>query len=474
MNNPNERETAFTKLFRKTGGFHFSDIRPSRLIYFLAYTFELMLFAARGQFLPIGADIFGLRAWTLIHAVHMAASLIFMLLWKEKFKKLIYVSVIMMIAGFLPFVFMPVGLARSLFAALFYIGLGGAVTSARCGFAFAANNTERFAGMLIMFFSVAVMRFVRSLGAEGIIVSYVLPLLLLASLCFCLLKFQEADFEIKAEASPGDKKGLYWAFAFFALYFAFDGYNAALVDGYKNPDFLFFFIGMLLAGLFMFFAIGKLRLNTWHIWNLFLIASFCMGLFAQFAQQLGTEKPQYLFGGLSMIGWPLCIYTLGCAQRRFASYKLLKQCTLIYVLLSPVLTVSSDLVESYVPSALPLVSMLFILFFGIAFLMLSPFSYKYLFFADWLPDIYKPDMSLPKNDSADNRFDEYKLTPRQKEIALLLLGAKTGRQIAGELGLSESTVKMHTSQLYKRLGINSRAELFRLFGVGNSESNQQK
>ncbi len=453
----------------RTEGLHLSDIRSSKLIYFLAYALELMLFAARGQFLSIGAGLFGISGWTIAHTAHMIASLVFILLWSCRFKKLIYVSVGLMIVGFLPFLFLPVGVPRTLFAVLFYIGLGGAVTSARCGFAFAANNAERLVGMLTMFTSVAVIRFVRSLGAEGIIVTYILPLALLAALCFCLLGFKEEDFEVKTDSTKEDKKGLYWAFALFALYFSFDGYNASLVHGYKNPDFLFFFIGMLIAGLFMFLSISKFSLNTWHIWNAFFIASFCMGLFAYFAPQLGTEKPQYLFGGLSMIGWPLCIYTLGCAQRRFASYKLLKQCTLVYVLLSPVITISSDLVESYAPNALPLVSMLFILLLGIIFLILSPFYYKHLFSADWISDIYAPDMALLKEKVEEKeRFEGYKLTPRQKEIATLLLAAKTGRQIAGELGLSEPTVKMHTSELYKRLGINSRIELFRLFGVTDS------
>ncbi len=464
------KNLSFSIFNNRTGGIRLSSIRPERIVYFLAYTLELILFAARGQFLPIGVNIFGIRGWTVAHTAHMIASLVFMLLWTAKFKKLIYISVGLMIAGFLPFIFLPMGIPRALFVVLFYIGLGGAVTSARCGFAFAANNTERLAGMLIMFVSVAEIRFVRSLGAEGIIVTYILPLALLAGLCFCLLKFKEADFEVKEESTKEDKKGFYWAFAFFALYFAFDGYNAALVDGYKNPDFLFFFIGMLFAGFVMFFAIAKLRLNTWHIWNVFFIVSFCMGLFAAFSTHLGTEKPQYLFGGLSMIGWPLCIYTLGCAQRRFASYKLLKRCTLVYVVLSPVITLSSDLVESLAPKALPVVTMLFVLVFSIAFLLVSPFSYKYLFSAVWLKEIYQSDMSLIKKKVEEkDRFGDYKLTPRQKEIAVLILAGKTGRQIAGELRISEPTVKMHTSELYKRLNINSRTELFRLFGVSTEE-----
>ena len=64
-----------------------------------------------------------------------------------------------------------------------------------------------------------------------------------------------------------------------------------------------------------------------------------------------------------------------------------------------------------------------------------------------------------------DRFAGYDLTPRQKEVARLLLRAKTRRQISGELCVSESTIKTHTSDLYHKLGINSRVELFRRFGV---------
>ncbi len=63
----------------------------------------------------------------------------------------------------------------------------------------------------------------------------------------------------------------------------------------------------------------------------------------------------------------------------------------------------------------------------------------------------------------EKRLSQYDLTHRQKQVALLLLAAKTRRQIAGELKLSESTVKMHVGELYKKLGINSRAELFLRF-----------
>ena len=57
-------------------------------------------------------------------------------------------------------------------------------------------------------------------------------------------------------------------------------------------------------------------------------------------------------------------------------------------------------------------------------------------------------------------FDQYALTRREKEICVLLLttgGAQ--KHIAGQLNLSADTVKFHVKNLYRKLGVQSRAEL---------------
>ena len=55
-----------------------------------------------------------------------------------------------------------------------------------------------------------------------------------------------------------------------------------------------------------------------------------------------------------------------------------------------------------------------------------------------------------------------KLTERESEIAALLLGGKTYRMIAGELHVSENTVKTHVKNIYSKAGVQSRAELVNL------------
>ena len=52
-----------------------------------------------------------------------------------------------------------------------------------------------------------------------------------------------------------------------------------------------------------------------------------------------------------------------------------------------------------------------------------------------------------------------KLTDRERDLLPLLLAGKKNKEIGEELNLSESTVKFHVNNIYKKCGINSRAEL---------------
>lgn len=55
-----------------------------------------------------------------------------------------------------------------------------------------------------------------------------------------------------------------------------------------------------------------------------------------------------------------------------------------------------------------------------------------------------------------------KLTEREGEIAALLIKGKTYRMIAGELHVSENTVKTHIKNIYSKAGVQSRTELINL------------
>ncbi|GAB2873139.1 response regulator transcription factor [Paraburkholderia jirisanensis] len=58
--------------------------------------------------------------------------------------------------------------------------------------------------------------------------------------------------------------------------------------------------------------------------------------------------------------------------------------------------------------------------------------------------------------------DRYEsLTPREKEILLCVIAGQLNKQIAGQLNLSEVTVKIHRSAAMRKLGIKSLVDLVR-------------
>ena len=54
------------------------------------------------------------------------------------------------------------------------------------------------------------------------------------------------------------------------------------------------------------------------------------------------------------------------------------------------------------------------------------------------------------------------LTPREREVLPLVVSGLLNKQIAGEIGTSEATVKVHRSQLMRKMGTDSVADLVRL------------
>ncbi len=50
------------------------------------------------------------------------------------------------------------------------------------------------------------------------------------------------------------------------------------------------------------------------------------------------------------------------------------------------------------------------------------------------------------------------VTPRQKDVLDLLAAGKTNKEIAAQLELAPGTVKLHTSRIFKHLGVSNRTE----------------
>jgi FixJ family two-component response regulator len=54
------------------------------------------------------------------------------------------------------------------------------------------------------------------------------------------------------------------------------------------------------------------------------------------------------------------------------------------------------------------------------------------------------------------------LTPREREIMALVVSGRLNKQIAGELGISEITVKAHRGRVMRKMQVDSLADLVRV------------
>ena len=54
---------------------------------------------------------------------------------------------------------------------------------------------------------------------------------------------------------------------------------------------------------------------------------------------------------------------------------------------------------------------------------------------------------------------DYALTPKQREVAVRVFDGALYKHIAAELGMSWRTVRMHTEEVYRKLGVCTRGEM---------------
>lgn len=66
-------------------------------------------------------------------------------------------------------------------------------------------------------------------------------------------------------------------------------------------------------------------------------------------------------------------------------------------------------------------------------------------------------------DMMEEMFDDWGLTPAERDVALFAVKGFSLAEIAGLRGVSEGTVKAQTNAIYRKAGVTGRAQLLALF-----------
>ena len=87
--------------------------------------------------------------------------------------------------------------------------------------------------------------------------------------------------------------------------------------------------------------------------------------------------------------------------------------------------------------------------------------------ADLLAAIARAEKEDASTRHANAEFDQLNarfaiLTPREREVMTHVVAGRLNKQIAGDLGTVEKTIKVHRGRVMEKLGVRSVAELVRL------------
>lgn len=98
------------------------------------------------------------------------------------------------------------------------------------------------------------------------------------------------------------------------------------------------------------------------------------------------------------------------------------------------------------------------------------FAYDDIFVLDVLKDhlayrLYKYKKNgdlLEEKLTVSDAVDKYELTRREHAVLKLLMAGAGNKEICGEFSISENTLKKHILNLYRKLGIKNRVQLFKM------------
>ncbi|MCL2092716.1 MAG: helix-turn-helix transcriptional regulator [Treponema sp.] len=370
--------------------------------------------------------------------------------------------------------FIPLGLARFVvyMAGKFLIGL--CAGAAFFFFCFALNNVERLLGMILiqLYYGLYYILYHAHPALHGSIRYYGSPLIMLAFLVLCFvspfkmedLPFSRDQIDLTEPKNSGVPFVIGLSIVHYMIMCMFN-YIEWMDNNVSSLAFGLGTLGAILAVVLLQLQKGKSALS---IWLMFLALSL-LGLGSLlYDAPLTFISGSFTYGLGDSLGYIIIFYLCGGAIKQSRSLKMFKIfCLVVFIKYAGISSLFSFYFNYFeVPNRF--------LAFGVVMvlvsicLMLMPFIQKRLFEADWTDGIRLNSLDEYSQPLAQmeelNIKDRLNLTPREEEVFTLLLRGIAPKEIAYTLKISYDTVNFHQKNLYRKLGIQSRAELFARYG----------
>jgi DNA-binding CsgD family transcriptional regulator len=363
--------------------------------------------------------------------------------------------------------FMNPGIPRLLMYCAFHAASG---VGTACGFylfAFALNNVERLLTMVVAQLYYAFTYLFRPVSEWFLICGSAAVMLALVLIAFFIKQPPQPEETPKAE--PGVRESgiaavialnaIWYVITLMAMYIA---YQDQTVAAYAYG------VGGLAAVAVAFVVMLIFNYSALHLWSLCLICSV-LGIGAlHYAPTLAVNAGSLLYGLGEGLGFMIIFYLQGGALKRSGSFRLFQLCCLFtaanYVITSGVFLA----LDGYLPAAHLYLAFPVVLALAMICFLFAPVLQDRLFRADWTDGYHMADMPLYAQALAQaerlvkERIPEG-LTPRETEVFTLLLTDAAPQQIASILKIRMGTLNFHSNNLYRKLNIQSRTELFANF-----------
>ncbi len=424
---------------------------------------------------PVSADLIPSNSRTLIHSLNLLFSAFFVvILPKNKFAKISYIGAIGLVVSSIAFLVWQNAVISLILSILLSLFLGLVNASILIPFVFILNNTEKFFSVILSNLLICVLMILQETNVlnitNGIVPSLVI--LILGLLPIIGFKNSHLSDEIQIDCNheiPKLKPKVYLTLVLNCLYAIFcKGIGKMFVLSVSgsftvslNP---IYYIGGVLGCFIYFgiFAFFKKNANeiTWNTTFVIFVVAMLLYLFGD-KNLFILRCFAALMGIASTMGMINMYYILGVIGKKYNSLKYVK---ISVVTIGVVGGVTGTLLGSWAsanPTSVAITVASFSTIIVVLLLAVSPVFARTYFSDKWTEDSIKFDIdnSLKKNEL----FQNYKLSPREIEVCMLLLKGNTLRQIAAELKLSYSTINTYQTSLYRKLNVNSKIELVLMF-----------
>lgn len=337
------------------------------------------------------------------------------------------------------------------------------------GYAFfmVLNNSEKFYSLILAVLLPKILMLAKpALNQASFIIDtpslIIFTIIIVLAVCSYFFKYNTSEMPSDTKIKPPSK-----AYSLMPLVFVVFALNDVIApaslylisDISKSHIESYYFIGILIGISGVILLQKQFLINICNMLNI----SFALLAVGFVVNIIGLQNnavrhiSAVCFGSSYAIGFVNIYYLSGFMTKKFQSvtfYRVGIALSTIYYFIAFIVL---ELLEGSRISA-PSTLMAFVsICIVILFFILSPFFIKMLYSGEWIDDTYRLDVT--KCSRLEAKLKDFKLTPAEIEVCRLLLGGCTMRQIAGMQSKAYSTINTYCTSIYRKLNINSRAEL---------------